>query len=161
MPDDLAVGSGGYANALSDDWLEKERLHIMGAVRQADIIILSALVPGEIAPVLITRAMVEEMNPGSVIVDVSIDQGGNCALTEAGKEIVAHDVCICGTENIPGAVAVDASWLYASNMLEYVRNLFKNGIGTPDLDDEIVRQSVVTCSGRIHHKGTLKAMCQV
>jgi NAD(P) transhydrogenase subunit alpha len=161
VPDDLAIGQGGYANALSDDWLEKERHHIMDAVRHADIIILSALVPGEIAPVLITEAMVKEMNPGSVIVDVSIDQGGNCSLTEAGKETVKHDVCICGTENIPGAVAVDASWLYANNMLEYVKNLFKNGIGTPDLDDEIVQQSIVTCNGRIHHRGTLKAMCQV
>jgi NAD(P) transhydrogenase subunit alpha len=158
VPDDLAIGRGGYASALANDWLERERQHILGAVKQADIIILSALVPGEIAPVLITEAMVKEMNPGSVIVDVSIDQGGNCALTEAGKEIVKYDVCICGTENIPGTVAVDASWLYANNMLEYVRNLFKNGIGSPDLDDEIVRQSIVTCSKQIHHKGTLKAM---
>jgi len=160
VPDELAIGSGGYAQALPEDWLVKEQQHIISAVKQADIIILSALVPGEIAPVLITEEMLREMNPGSVIVDVSIDQGGNCALTQAGKEIVKYDVCICGAANIPGGVAVDASWLYANNMLEYVRNLFKNGIGKPDIEDEIVRQSIVTCRGRIHHKGTLKAMGQ-
>jgi NAD(P) transhydrogenase subunit alpha len=160
VPGDLAIGPGGYAKALSEEWLEKERQQLAEALKQADVVILSALVPGEIAPVLITEAMVKKMQPGSVIVDVSVDQGGNCAITEAGKEIVKHGVCICGTENIPGAVAVDATRLYASNMLEYVKNLFKQGIGIPDMDDEIVQESIVTCQGRIHHKGTLKAMCQ-
>jgi NAD(P) transhydrogenase subunit alpha len=160
VSDELAVGSGGYARALPDSCLEKERQHIEAAVQKSDIIILSALVPGEVAPILITEEMVSMMRPGSVIVDVSIDQGGNCALTEAAKDVVTHDVCICGAQNIPGSVAVDASWLYASNMLEYVKNLFKNGIGKPDLKDEIVQQSLVTCKGRIHHRGTLKAMGQ-
>jgi NAD(P) transhydrogenase subunit alpha len=98
------------------------------------------------------------MKPGSVIVDVSIDQGGNCELTQAGREIVQHDVYVCGTANIPGSMAVDASWLYANNMLHYVKNLFKNGPGQPDLEDEIVKHSLVTIDGAIVHAGAQKAM---
>ena len=161
VPDELAIGTGGYAMALSDDWLAKERQHIRADVEEADIIILSALVPGEMAPVLITEDMVRQMRAGSVIVDVSIDQGGNCAVAEAGKEVVKYDVCICGSENIPGSVAMDSSRLYATNMVEYVKNLFKQGTDVMDLDDDIVQQSIVTHQGRILHKGTLKSMRQV
>ena len=95
---------------------------------------------------------------GSVIVDVSIDQGGNCAATVPGRETRVHDVCVCGTANIPGSMAVDASWLYAHNMLHYVENLFSRGPGPLNLEDEIVRHSLVTIDGRIVHPGALKAM---
>lgn len=107
---------------------------------------------------MVTEDTVRRMRPGSVIVDVSIDQGGNCALTEAGREIVVHNVRVCGTANIPGSVAVDATWLYAHNMLHYVENLFRNRPGTLNVDDEIVQQSLVTRDRRIIHKGALKAM---
>jgi NAD(P) transhydrogenase subunit alpha len=130
-------------------------------VEQADVVILSALVPGEVAPVLITEEMVGRMKAGSVIVDVAVDQGGNCALTQPGAEIVHSGVVVCGVLNIPGSVPVHASWLYANNMLWYVKNLFKNGLDTLDLDDEIVRHSLVTHRGEIVHQGTLKAMEQV
>ncbi|GIK10753.1 MAG: NAD(P) transhydrogenase subunit alpha [Phycisphaerae bacterium] len=158
VPEELAVGDGGYARALPDEWLERERTLLRAIAPQMDIIILSALVPGEIAPVLLTDETVRRMRPGSVIVDVSIDQGGNCALTEAGREIVAHDVHVCGTANIPGSVAVDATWLYAHNMLHYVENLFRDGPGTFNADDEIVQRSLVTRDHRIIHTGALKAM---
>ncbi len=95
-----------------------------------------------------------------MIVDVSIDQGGNCALTQAGREIVVHDVYVCGTANIPGSMAVDASWLYSQNMLHYVQNLFQQGLGTLNVDDDIVQASLVTRDRRIVHKGALKAMGQ-
>ena len=107
---------------------------------------------------LVTRQMVEQMRPGSVIVDVAIDQGGNCELTQTGDETMVSDVRICGRMNIPGTVPVHASWLYAKNVREYVQNLFKGGSGEPDLEDEIVRHSLVTHEGRIVHEGTLKAM---
>lgn len=158
VPDNLAIGQGGYARALPDEWLERERALMAELAPQADIVILSALVPGEVAPILITKETVRKMRPGSVIVDVSIDQGGNCALTQGGREIVAHDVYICGTANIPGSVAVDASWLYAHNMLHYIENLFRDGPGTLNVDDEIVRHSLVTRDRRIVHQGALKAM---
>jgi NAD(P) transhydrogenase subunit alpha len=158
VPDELALGEGGYAKALPPAWLERERELLGSIVPQVDIIILSALVPGEVAPVLITAEMVQSMKPGSVIVDVSIDQGGNCAVTVAGRETIVGDVYVCGTANIPGSMAVDASWLYAQNMLHYVENLFPKGPGQPNLEDEIVRHSLVTVDGRIVHQGALKAM---
>ncbi len=158
VPDELAVGQGGYAKALPEEWVERERTLLRDLAPKTDIIILSALVPGEVAPVLITEQIVRSMKPGSVIVDVSIDQGGNCALTQAGREIVVHDVYVCGTANIPGSMAVDATWLYSQNMLHYVQNLFQHGLGTLNVDDEIVQASLVTRDRRIVHKGTLKAM---
>ncbi len=160
VPEELALGEGGYARALPAEWLERERDLLRSVVPQVDIIILSALVPGEVAPVLITAEMVRSMKPGSVIVDVSIDQGGNCAVTVPGRETQVHDVYVCGTANIPGAMAVDASWLYAHNMLHYIENLLPKGPGPLNLDDEIVRHSMVTTGGRIVHAGALKAMGQ-
>lgn len=158
VPDELAVGQGGYAKALPDEWVERERALLRDLAPNTDIIILSALVPGEVAPVLITEDIVRSMKPGSVIVDVSIDQGGNCALTQAGREIVEHNVYVCGTANIPGSMAVDASRLYSQNMLHYVQNLFQHGLGTLNVDDDIVQASLVTRDRRIVHKGALKAM---
>jgi len=158
VPPALAVGEGGYAKALSPEWLEKERQGIEPHVTEADIVILSALVPGEVAPVLITDAMVRRMKPGSVIIDVSIDQGGNCEITEGGCDCVKHGVHLCGLWNIPGSMPVHASWLYANNVLHYMKNLFKKGIDKPDLDDEIVRHSLVTRDGKILHEGYLKAV---
>ena len=161
VPAELAVGEGGYAKALPPEWLEKERVAIGPLVAETDILILSALVPGEMAPVLVTEEMVGRMKPGSVVMDVAIDQGGNCALSEPGHEIVKSGVFVCGLWNIPGSMPVHSSWLYANNVLHYVENLFKHGLGTPDLDDEIVQHSLVTYQGEIVHKGALKAMNRI
>jgi NAD(P) transhydrogenase subunit alpha len=158
VPAELATGEGGYARALPPDWLAKEREALKPVVAEADIVILSALVPSEVAPVLLTEDLVRGMKPGSVIVDVSIDQGGNCALTEPGHETVKHGVWIYGALNIPGSMPVHSSWLYANNMVHYVQNLFKKGLGAPDWDDEIVRHSLVTRQRKIVHAGALKAM---
>jgi NAD(P) transhydrogenase subunit alpha len=127
-------------------------------VAAADVVIMSALVPGEVAPVLITEEMVASMRPGSVIVDVSVDQGGNCAVTVPAEEIVSHGVTVMGYINIPGSVPVHASWLYGKNMLAFVKNLFKNGIGTPDWSDEIVRHALVTRDRQLLHAGARHAM---
>ena len=110
VPGELALGEGGYAKALPDDWLERERELLRAIVPEMDIIILSALVPGEVAPVLVTEDMVQRMKPGSVIMDISIDQGGNCSLTEPGRETMVHNVYVCGTANIPGSMARSAGW---------------------------------------------------
>ena len=158
VPDEVARGEGGYARALPSEWLEKERELLAPVVAQSDIIILSALVPGEVAPVLITEQMVKAMKPGSVVIDVAIDQGGNCAVTQAGREAFVGDVYVCGTANIPGSMAVDATWLYAHNMLHYIENLFPKGPGAMNLDDEIVRHTIVTTGRKIVHQGALKAM---
>lgn len=158
VPADLAKGSGGYAKALPSEWLAKERAAIAPVVADSDIIILSALIPGEVAPVVISQEMVNSMRPGSVIVDVSIDQGGNCAATKPGEEIRVNDVMVSGVQNIPGSVPVHASWLYANNMVQYIENLFKKGPGKIDWEDDIVRASLVTKDGEIMHEGTRKAM---
>jgi len=158
VPAELAHGEGGYARALPAEWLERERALLASLVPKSDIVILSALVPGEVAPVLITEKMVRSMRPGSAVVDVSIDQGGNCEVTKPGEEIVVHDVYVCGTANIPGSMPVDASWLYAHNMLHYVENLFKKGPGAMNLEDEIVRHSLVTRNRQILYEGAIKAM---
>lgn len=160
VPAEVAMGEGGYARALPQEWLEKEREALKPFVADADLIILSALIPGEVAPILVTEEMVKSMKPGSVIVDVAVDQGGNCASTEAGKEIFVDGVLVSAVANIPGSMPVVASWLYGKNMLAYVKNLFKNGVDAPDWDDEIVKSSLVTKDGKIVHHGTLVAMGQ-
>ncbi|HOX42979.1 MAG TPA: NAD(P) transhydrogenase subunit alpha [Myxococcota bacterium] len=158
VPKELAIAEGGYAKLLPQDWLEKERAAIEPVVAEADIVILSALVPGSLAPVIVTKQAVARMRPGSVIIDVSIDQGGNCALTQAGQEVVQNDVCICGLQNIPGRMAMHSTWLYAHNMFYYIENLFKNAAGPADLADEIARASLVTKEGKIHFQPALDAM---
>ncbi|MBU2455986.1 MAG: NAD(P) transhydrogenase subunit alpha [Proteobacteria bacterium] len=157
-PPELCVGQGGYAKALSKEWLEKERQALAPLVAESDIIILSALVPGEVAQHIITREMVESMAPGSVIIDVSIDQGGNCAVTDPGKELIHNGVYICGIKNIPGSLPVHSSWLYANNLYYFVENLFKNRPDDFDMTDEIIKGALVTHKGRLYHEGTLKAM---
>ncbi len=158
VPAEWAAGPDGRAQALSAEWLQKERQALAPLVEACDILILGALVPGEVAPVLVTADMVAGMKPGSIILDVAVDQGGNCALTPSGGRTTHHGVSILGPWNIPGSVPVHGSWLYSHNMLHYVTNLFKKGPGTIDLDDEICRESLITHQGRIVHEGTRKAM---
>jgi NAD(P) transhydrogenase subunit alpha len=158
VPPELAIGRGGYAKALPQEWLEKERTELTPLVAKSDIIILSALVPGEVAQHIITREMVESMKPGSVIIDVSIDQGGNCAVTVPGQESFHNGVYVCGIKNIPGSLPVHSSWLYANNLYYFVENLFKGGGSGFDMTDEIVTGALVTHRGELVHEGTLKAM---
>jgi len=158
VPVEVATGEGGYAKALSEEWLQKERDLLAPLLSEADVVVLSALVPGEAAPVLVTEEMVASMKPGSVIMDISIDQGGNCALTRPGEEYLYGRVLVSGLANIPGSVPVHSSWMYASSLAEYVKNLFKSGPGAMDLQDDIVGHSMVTHAGKIVHEGTLKAM---
>jgi H+-translocating NAD(P) transhydrogenase subunit alpha len=158
IPQELAVGRGGYARRLESEWLEKERGIIRSALSEANVVILSALVPGEVAPVLVTEEMLETMKNGAVVMDISIDQGGNCAATRAGRWSEVKGIHICGIQNIPSKLAIDASWLYANNMYHYVANLYKKGIGAIDLEDDIVKNSLVAYQGEILHEGTLRAL---
>ncbi|HNQ89545.1 MAG TPA: NAD(P) transhydrogenase subunit alpha [Verrucomicrobiota bacterium] len=158
MPTELAHGAGGYARALPAEWLEKERSALTPLVEDSDAVILSALVPGELAPVLVTEAMIARMRPGSVVIDVAIDQGGNCAATRPGQEITLHDVILSGVQNIPGSVAVHSTFLYANNMLHFLDNLIEDKSGRIRWNDEIVQATLITRDGQIVHQGTLKAM---
>jgi NAD(P) transhydrogenase subunit alpha len=158
IPPEIAVGEGGYAKKLPDDWLKKEREALQGIVAKSDIIILSALIPGRLAPILITDDMVKSMSPGGVIVDISIDQGGNCEATRPGENITKYGVSIDGTKNIPGMVPTTSTWMFAHNIYNYLANLAKEGTIDLNLDDEIIASSLVTHQGKIVHAGALEAM---
>lgn len=160
VPASLATGQGGYAAHLPAETLDKERKAIAETVAKSDIVVLSALVPSKIAPILITEEMVKSMKPGSVIVDISIDQGGNCALTEFGKTTQRHGVNIIGTKNIPGYVPTSSTWMFAQNILNFVSYFVKDGKVVLDRKDEIIASSLVTIDGTIVHAGALEAMAQ-
>ena len=158
IPDELAVGEGGYAKHLSPEWLDKEREALKDIVAGFDIVITSALVPGKEAPILITKAMVESMKPGSCIVDISIDQGGNCELSEGGVVKEHSGVIIDGTKNIPGTMPTSSTSMFSKNVFNFVENLVADGRVNLNLDDEIIRATLVTRDGKIVHEGTLESM---
>lgn len=158
IPSEFTVGSGGYARKLPDEWLRHERETLREHVAKADIIILSALIPGKLAPVIITDDMVRSMNSGSVIVDIAIDQGGNCELTEAGKTVSKNEVTIVGIQNIPGMVAMSSTWMFANNMYNFVDNLLKDDAVCLDKGDEIVASCLLTLDRKIVHTGAREAM---
>ena len=158
IPADKAIAPGGYALALPEDLLEKERAILAEQVKDMDVIFLSALVPGKIAPILITEEMVKSMRPGSVIVDIAIDQGGNCAITPAGSCEVKHGVTIEGIKNIPGMLPQSSTWMFSQNMYNLVKYLVKDNAIVLDLEDQITSSILVTRDGEILHRGTLEAM---
>ncbi len=158
VPAELAVGAGGYAQTLPEEWLKKEREVLAEAIKDMDIIFCSALIPGRIAPILITEDMVKTMKKGSVIVDISIDQGGNCAITPPGKKEVIHGVTIMGIKNIPGLLPTSSTWMFSQNTYNIVKYLVKDGKISLDLNDEIVRSTLVTYNNEIVHAGTREAM---
>ena len=158
VPAEVAVGDGGYAKKLSDEWILKEREELKKVIKNMDIIFLSALVPGKVAPILITEEMVKEMKNGSVIVDVSIDQGGNCEITPPGVKEVKHNVTINGLKNIPGLIPTSSTWMFANNVFNLVTYLLKDGKIKLDMDDDITKSILVTHNNEIVHEGAREAM---
>lgn len=158
VPENLAIAEGGYAKALPEDWIEKEREKLREVIKEMDIVFCSALVPGKIAPILITKEMVEEMPKGSVLVDISIDQGGNCELTPPGKTERKYGVTLIGVKNIPGTLPKSSTWMFSQNIYNLVKFLTKNGKIELDMTDEIVKSILVTIDGKIVHAGALEAM---
>lgn len=158
VPPEIAIGEGGYAKKLPDEWLNKEREALRPYVADADIVILTALIPGKVAPILVTQEMVDQMRPGSVIVDIAIDQGGNCELTKAGEVINYRGITINGIQNIPGMVPTSSTDMFAKNIYNLVSYLVQDGVITLDRSDEIVAKSLVTIDGQIVHAGTLEAL---
>lgn len=158
VPEAAAIGAGGYALALSSTLLAAERERLADVLPSMDIVFLSALVPSKIAPVLLTEDMVRLMKPGSVIVDISIDQGGNCAITPPGTTEVRHGVTLIGIKNIPGLIPESSSWMFAQNLYNLVRYLMKDGTLALDREDEIVRGILTTVDGEVAHQGAREAM---
>jgi len=148
-----AQTSAGYAKEMSKEYQEKQSALIAETIRKQDIIITTALIPGRKAPVLVTEEMVKSMKPGSVIVDLAAEQGGNCPLTRANEVCESHGVTLIGYTNLPGRLATDSSSLYARNLFNFV-SLFvdkKTGEAKLDWDDDIIKGAGVTRDGAIVH----------
>jgi len=158
VPKELAVGEGGYAQALPEDVLKNEREALREVIGGMDIVFLGALVPGRKAPKLVTEDMVSLMAPGSVIVDISIDQGGNCEITEPGKIAVKHGVTIIGIKNIPGMLATSATWMFAHNVYHLLSYLIKDGKMVIDRTDDITGSILTTIDNEVVHQGAKEAM---
>jgi NAD(P) transhydrogenase subunit alpha len=147
-------GSGGYARVQSEEFLARQRELIGNEVAASDVVITTAAVPGRQAPILVTTAMVERMAEGSVVVDLAADSGGNCEVSEAGKDIVHHGVTVTGMTNPPSAMPTHASFLYSRNVLNFLNLVITDGELTPDFDDEIVAGCCVVRAGEIVHAPT-------
>jgi NAD(P) transhydrogenase subunit alpha len=140
---------GGYAREMNEEFYEKQREMMSRVLAENHVVITTAAVPGKKAPTLVNAEMVAGMTPGSVIVDLAAEHGGNCELTRRGETVVEHGVTIIGPDNIASTVPYDASRMLARNISTFLLHLFKDGDPTLDLEDEIVSETMVTRDGQI------------
>ncbi|MDP2760591.1 MAG: Re/Si-specific NAD(P)(+) transhydrogenase subunit alpha [Sideroxyarcus sp.] len=149
---EAAAGVGGYAKTMPQSWMDRQKAEVAKRVALADVVITTALIPGRPAPVLVTEEMVKSMKPGSVIVDLAAEAGGNCPLTELNQTVVKHGVILVGDPNLAASVAADASALYARNLLNFINLLCdpKNG-GTINInrEDDIIAGSLIAIDGAV------------
>jgi NAD(P) transhydrogenase subunit alpha len=153
-----AQTEGGYAREMSDDYKRRQAELIAERVKEADFVITTALIPGRPAPRLVTDAMVASMKPGSVIVDMAAEAGGNVEGTEAGKEVVKHGVTIIGLTNLPAMMPGSATQMYAKNIQTLLKHLIKDGSVALDFEDEITKGATITHDGKVVHEATAKAL---
>lgn len=158
VPAELAVAEGGYANRLPADVLVTEQESLKATIQDMDIVFCSALIPGKVAPIIITEEMVKGMKKGSVIVDISIDQGGNCELTPRGGIETKYGVTLMGVKNIPGLLPTSSTWMFSNNLYNLVKYLIKDGKVVLDRTDEIIQKSLVCIGGELVHAGAREAM---
>lgn len=142
-------GEGGYARALDEDAIRRQREQMAIVLKDQDVVITTAAVPGKKAPLLVTREMVHAMAPGSVIVDLAAERGGNCELTKAGETVIEQGVSILGPVNLPASVPHYASQMYARNIVTFLKNMVKNGQLNIDTNDEIVRETLLARDGDV------------
>jgi NAD(P) transhydrogenase subunit alpha len=146
-----AQDAGGYARALGEEFYTRQAELMTQVVAESDVVITTAAVPGQKAPVLITRAMVERMQPGAVVVDIAAERGGNCELTRPGETIVHQGVTVMGPLNISSTLAYHASQLFAKNISAFLLNLVKEGQLHLDSEDDIVCETLLTSAGKVVH----------
>ena len=151
---DDGVGEGGYAKETSDEYKQKQQELIKEHISKADMVVTTALIPGKKAPILIGKDVVELMKPGSVIMDLAAENGGNCEVTEKDKVVTHNEIVIDGTSNIPATMPVHASELYAKNISALVLYMTKENNLNFDMDDEIISGSTFTHQGTITHEPT-------
>jgi len=153
-----AEDKGGYAKAQDEAFYRRQRELLAKVVAESDIVISAAAVPGRKAPVLVTDEMLAGMRPGSVIVDLAAEQGGNCEASSPGETVTRHDVTVMAPLNVAATVPYHASQLYAKNLSNFVVNLVADGVAQLDKDDEIVRDSMVTRGGEVVHPRVREAL---
>ena len=151
---DEGIGEGGYAKETSDEYKQKQQELIKEHISKADMVVTTALIPGRKAPILIGKDVVELMKPGSVIMDLAAENGGNCEVTEKEKVVTHNEVIIDGTSNIPATMPIHASELYAKNISALVIYMTKENNLNLDMDDEIISGSTFTHKGTITHEPT-------
>ncbi len=144
-----AQDARGYAKAQDDAFYAKQRELLGKVIADSDAVITTAVVPGKKAPILVTEAMVKGMAPGSVILDLAAERGGNCELTRPGETVVAHAVTIIGPINLASSAPYHASQVYARNLTSFLTNLVKDGKVRPPEDDEIIRETLLTRDGEV------------
>ncbi len=144
-----AEDAGGYATAQSEDFYQRQRELLGEHVAASDVVITTALVPGQRAPLLIEESSVERMRAGSVVVDLAAEKGGNCACTQPDQEVVVHGVTLIGWTNLPSFVPGRASQMYAKNLTTFLDHLLEEGRLKLDLDDEITAGTLITHEGRV------------
>lgn len=144
---EAAEGAGGYAKEMGEEFYRKQRELMGDVLAESDLVITTAAIPGKPSPVLVTEEMVKRMQPGSVIVDLATERGGNCELSETGKTVVKHGVTILGPVNIPSALAFNASQLYSKNITTFLLAMVKDGGLVIDTEDEIIAATLVTRDG--------------
>lgn len=153
-----AQDAGGYAKELSADFYKKQGELIGKHCASNDVVITTALIGGVKAPRLISEDMVKGMKPGSVIVDIAAEGGGNCELTEPGKTVLKHGVTICGPLNLPAEMPLHASLLYSRNLTTFITNFWKDNRFNLDLNDEIIKGAMVTHEGQVLHAAAREAL---
>lgn len=151
---EIAQGVGGYARPMPADWMRRQAELVHERAVQADVVITTALIPGRPAPVLLKEETVRAMKPGSVIVDMAVEAGGNCPLSELDKIVIKHGVHLIGIANLPGLVAADASALYARNLMNFLNLMLdaKNGEFKLDMEDEIIAGTLACANGEVIKK---------
>ena len=153
-----AETAGGYATEMSDDYKRRQAALIAERVKEADFIITTALIPGRPAPKLVTEEMLKSMKPGSVIVDMAAEMGGNVEGTEPGKEVVKHGVTLIGITNLPATMPASATQMYAKNIQTLIKHLMADGKVELSFDDEITRGATITHGGKVVNEATAKAL---
>jgi NAD(P) transhydrogenase subunit alpha len=153
-----AEDAGGYAKELGEDFYRKQREMMIKVVAGSDVVITTAAIPGKKAPILVTKEMVDGMHPGSVIVDLAAERGGNCELTKAGETVEYSGVKIVGPVNIPATIPYHASQMYAKNIATFLLHLSKEGKLNIDTEDEITSGTLITHGGKVVHPRILEAM---
>lgn len=156
--DEETVAAGGYAREISEAAKQRTREVLTERISQADVVITTAQVPGRKAPELVSEEMVAQMQPGSVIVDLAAEQGGNCACTEAGRDVVKYGVTILGPINLPASMPVHASQLYSKNLQTLVQHLVKDGALQLNFEDDITSGACVTHAGEIRQQRVREAI---